>query len=76
MKTGLNLIVSVLATSFVCMALTASVRAEETAASVKSYLLEKLEKMTAACEDLVENSDAYSGLVAQHGGLRPSPKCS
>jgi hypothetical protein len=68
MKAALNLIVSVLASSFVCMALTASVRAEETAASVKSYLLEKLEKMAVASEDFVKNSDAYSALVAEHGG--------
>ncbi len=42
--------------------------AEETAASVKSYLLKKLEKINAASEDFVKNSEAYSALVAANGG--------
>ena len=68
MKTAPNLIVSVLATSLSFMGLAASVHAEETAVSVKSYLLQKLEKMTAASEDFVKNSEGYSALVAEHGG--------
>jgi hypothetical protein len=43
-------------------------QAEETAASVKSYLLKKLEKVNAASEDFVINSEAYSALVAANGG--------
>ena len=68
MKAASNLIVSVLATSLGFMALAASVHAEETAASAKSYLLQKLEKMTTASEDFVKNSEGYSALVAEHGG--------
>ena len=68
MKAAPNLIVSVLATSLGFMALAASVHAEETAASAKSYLLQKLEKMTTASEDFVKNSEGYSALVAEHGG--------
>ena len=68
MKTAPNLIVSVLATSLGFMALAASVHAEETAASAKSYLLQNLEKMTTASEDFVKNSEGYSALVAEHGG--------
>jgi len=45
-----------------------SSRAGESAASVKSYLLEKLEKMKAASEDFVKNSDAYAALVKANGG--------
>ena len=41
---------------------------DETAASVKSYLLQGLEKVKAASEDFVANSEAYSKLVADHGG--------
>ena len=68
MKTAPNLILSVLATSLSFIGLDASVHAEETAVSVKSYLLQKLEKMTAASEDFVKNSEGYSALVAEHGG--------
>lgn len=68
MKTAPNVIVSVLATSLGFMALAASVHAEETASSAKSYLLQKLEKMTTASEDFVKNSEGYSALVAEHGG--------
>jgi hypothetical protein len=50
------------------MALASSVHSEETAASVKSYLLKKLEKVIAASEDFVKGSEAYSALVAEHGG--------
>jgi soluble cytochrome b562 len=45
-----------------------SSRAGESAASVKSYLLEKLEKMKAASEDFVKNSDAYAALINANGG--------
>jgi hypothetical protein len=45
-----------------------SLCAEETAASVKSYLLKKLEKVNAAAEDFLKNSEAYSDLVAANGG--------
>jgi soluble cytochrome b562 len=68
MKTAPNVIVSVLATSLGFMALAASVHAEETAVSVKSYLLQKLEKMTTASEDFVKNSEGYSVLVTEHAG--------
>jgi Imelysin len=68
MKACPNLIVSLLATSLGFIALADFVHAEETAASVKSYLLKKLEKMTTASEDFVKNSEAYSALVAKHGG--------
>jgi hypothetical protein len=40
----------------------------ETAASVKSYLLKGLEKINAASQDFVANSEAYSKLVAANGG--------
>jgi hypothetical protein len=43
-------------------------RAEETAASVKSYLLNNLEKINAASQDFVANSEAFSALVAANGG--------
>ncbi len=42
--------------------------ADETAASVKSYLLKGLEKVNAASQDFVANSEAYSALVAANGG--------
>ena len=42
--------------------------ADQTAASVKSYLLKGLEKINAASEDIVANSEAYSALVAANGG--------
>ncbi|HEY5769338.1 MAG TPA: hypothetical protein VIS71_05770 [Terrimicrobium sp.] len=45
-----------------------SSRAEESAPSVKSYLVQKLEKVKAASEDLVKNSDAYAALVKSNGG--------
>jgi hypothetical protein len=48
--------------------LEAPLPAEETAANVKSYLLDKLEKMNAASADFLKNSEAYSALVAEHGG--------
>jgi len=38
-----------------------------TAASVKSYLLKKLDKMKAASEDYVKASEAYAALVAANG---------
>jgi hypothetical protein len=67
MKTASNLLVSVLVT-LLCSVLATVTHAEETAASVKSYLIGKLEKMDAASEDFVKNSDAYSALVAANGG--------
>jgi hypothetical protein len=42
--------------------------ADETATSVKSYLLKGLEKIDAASQDFVANSEAYSALVAANGG--------
>lgn len=45
-----------------------ALRAEETAASVKSYLLEKLDKVKLASEDFVKNSEAYSTLIKDNGG--------
>jgi Imelysin len=41
---------------------------DETAASVKSYLLKGLEKINATSQDFVANSEAYSKLVAANGG--------
>jgi hypothetical protein len=40
----------------------------QTAASVKSYLLKSLEKVTEASQDFVANSEAYSALIAANGG--------
>jgi imelysin len=40
----------------------------QTAASVKSYLLKGLEKINAASQDFVANSEAYSALIAANGG--------
>jgi hypothetical protein len=45
-----------------------SAHADQTAASVKSYLLKGLEKISAASQDFVANSEAYSALVAANGG--------
>ena len=42
--------------------------ADQTAASVKSYLLRGLEKINAASQDFVANSEAYSTLVAANDG--------
>ncbi|HEY5741233.1 MAG TPA: imelysin family protein [Terrimicrobiaceae bacterium] len=42
--------------------------AQETAASVKSYLLEKLKKITKASQELVANSEAYAAKVAASDG--------
>ncbi len=41
--------------------------APATAASVKKYLVERLERMHNASEDFVKNSDAYAALVAANG---------
>jgi hypothetical protein len=43
-------------------------KADQTAASVKSYLLKGLEKINAASQDFVANSESYSALVAANGG--------
>jgi len=48
--------------------LVCSIQAEETAASVKSYLVKNLVKMKAASADFVANAEAYSALIAAHGG--------
>ena len=45
-----------------------AVHAAETAESVKSYLLKKLDKIQNASEDFVKNSEAYAALVAENGG--------
>jgi hypothetical protein len=42
--------------------------AEETASSVKRYLLEKLEEVSVAAEEFLRNSEAYAALVAANGG--------
>jgi hypothetical protein len=42
--------------------------ADQTADSVKSYLLKGLEKINAASQDFVVNSETYSALVAANGG--------
>ena len=69
MKTASHLFVLVLVTSLCSAALATVAHAEETAASVKSYLISKLEEMNAASEDFVKNSEAYAALVAANGGL-------
>ena len=51
MKTAFHFLKSVLVTSLVLTTLGTGLCAEETAASVKSYLLKKLEKVNAAAED-------------------------
>jgi hypothetical protein len=43
-------------------------RADPTAGSVKSYLIKNLERINAASEDFLRNSEAYSALVAAKGG--------
>jgi hypothetical protein len=59
---------------FACFCLAAlalfptSTPAAETAASVKSYLVKKLDKMKLASADFVKNSEAYAALVAANGG--------
>ena len=68
MKTALPILKSVLVTSLVLTTFVSGFCAEETAASVKSYLLKKLEKVSAAAEDFLKNSEAYAALVAAHGG--------
>src|ERR1700704_3158727 len=55
-------------TALVCSVFSASARAQETAANVKSYLLNKLEKMNEASKEFVTNSEAYSALIAANGG--------
>jgi Imelysin len=67
MKTAPKSIVCLLCTSLALMTLVVTGHAEETAASVKSYLLKKLEKINAASEDFVKNSEAYSALVEANG---------
>ncbi len=50
-----------------------SLHAEEaTAASVKKYLVDRLEKMNVASEDFVRNSADYSALISAHGGTPES----
>ena len=68
MKTAFPLLKSVLVTSLVLTTLVTGLCAEETAASVKSYLLKKLEKINAAAEEFLKNSEAYAALVAANGG--------
>jgi Imelysin len=43
-------------------------QAEDTADSVKSYLLKNLEKMNAASKEFLSDSEAYCALVASSGG--------
>ena len=68
MKIAPKLIASLLILAFGLAYSEAPLKAEETAASVKSYLLDKLEKMNAASADFLKNSEAYSALVTEHGG--------
>ena len=68
MKTARKSLAHLLCTSLVLTTLAVTGHAEETAASVKSYLLKNLEKINAASEDFVKNSEAYSALVAANGG--------
>ncbi|MGA9577624.1 MAG: imelysin family protein [Terrimicrobiaceae bacterium] len=68
MKTAPKSLAYLLCTSLVLTTLAVTGHAEETAASVKSYLLKNLEKINAASEDFVKNSEAYSALVAANGG--------
>ena len=56
---------------FSCSLTIADLRAADsaaTAASVKTYLLTKLEKIQAASEDFVKNTEAYAALVSENGG--------
>ncbi len=71
MKLSLLAPVSLLTAALFLTAFSSS-RAEESASSVKSYLLEKLERMKAASEDFVKNSDAYAALVKANGGTLES----
>jgi len=60
-----------------CFGLISSLPASEsaaTAASVKSYLLTKLEKIQAASQDFVKNSESYAALVAANGGVESAAK--
>lgn len=50
------------------LALTVTLQAEDSAASVKSYLVKKLDKMKAASADFVTKADEYSALIAANGG--------
>jgi Imelysin len=68
MKTASNSIACVLFTTLALTTFSTGSYAEETAASVKSYLLKKLEKVYAASEDFVKNSEVYSALIAANGG--------
>ena len=68
MKPACSRFVLVLTLALSSSVFSSSGQAEETAASVKSYLLHKLEKVNAASEDFVINSEAYSALVAANGG--------
>ncbi len=42
--------------------------ADDTADSVKSYLVKRLDKVQEASADFVKNSDAYAALIAANGG--------
>jgi Imelysin len=68
MKTASNSIACALFTSLALTTFAMNGYADETAASVKSYLLKKLEKVNAASEDFVKNSGLYSALIAANGG--------
>jgi hypothetical protein len=57
-----------LALTLAILSLQSATAGAESADSVKSYLLEKLEKVQAASEDFVKNSEAYAALVAANGG--------
>ena len=51
---------------------TASQAQENTAASVKEYLVGTLEKMKAASADFVKNSESYNAVIKEHGGTPAS----
>ena len=67
MLTASTFLKSALVISLALATLNIGLAAEETATSVKSYLLKKLDKVNAAAEDFLKNSEAYSALVAANG---------
>ncbi len=73
MKLTRSLLVPVsLLTAALFLTAFSSARAEESASSVKSYLIQTLKKMKAASEDFVKNSDDYAALVKANAGTLES----
>jgi hypothetical protein len=68
MKAARSFLALLLILAFATTDFSAWGQAEGTADSVKSYLLKNLEKMSAASKEFLNNSEAYSALVAANGG--------